>query len=83
MEYIYIRNVTLQNVKLIKDAYGTLVWKTHLKDLSYKERIWKTHVEDSSRRLISKTPFIKIIKDAYGTLVWKTQVEDSSQRLLL
>ena len=78
MEYIYIRNVTLQNMKLIKDAYGTLVSKTHPEDLSYKECIWKTCVEGSSRRLISKTPFIKIIKDAYGTLVWKTRVEDSS-----
>ena len=50
--------------RLIKEAYGTLVWKTR--------------VEDSSGRLLSKTPFINIIKDTYGTLVWKTPLEDSS-----
>ena len=69
-------------MKLIKDAYGTLISKTRLKDSSYKERIWNTHVEDSSQRLISKTPFINIIKDAYGTLVWKTHLEEWSGILL-
>ena len=64
MEYVYIRNVTLQHVQLIKDAYGTLVWKTHFEELF--------------RRVVSKTRLIKLINDAYATLVWKTSLEDLS-----
>ena len=83
MEDIYITNVKVQIVYCIKDAYGTLVWKTRLVDSSYKggiwnTRVWKTRVEDLSGRLLSKTPFINIIKDAYGTLMSKTPLEDSS-----
>ena len=55
-------------INIIKDAYGTLVWKTRL--------------EDSTGRFVSKTPFIKIIKDAYGRLVWKTHLEEWYRILL-
>ena len=82
MEYIYIRNVTLQNVKLIKDTYGTLMAKTRVKDLSYKERIWKTHVEDSCGRLISKTCLEDSFYKDYKGCIWNTRMEDSSGRLV-
>ena len=59
MEDIYITNVKVQNVYCIKDAYGTLVWKTCLIDPLIKEAygtlVWKTRLEDSSGRLFSKT----------------------------
>ena len=78
MEDIFITNVKVQSVYCIKDAYGTLVWKTRLIKEAYGTLVWKTQVEDSSGRLLSKTPFINIIKDSYGTLMWKTPLEDSS-----
>ena len=58
------RGRLLSKTRLIKDAYGT--------------PMWKTRVEDSSGRLVSKTHFINIIKDTYGTLVWKTRLKDLS-----
>ena len=88
MEDIYVTNVKVQSVYCIKDAYGTLVWKTHLVDSSYKGGIWNTRVEDSSRRLVWKTSledsFINIIKDIWN--IWKTLIrktlEDSYKHYL-
>ena len=60
MEHSCGRHVSY--TRLIKEAYGT--------------PMWKTRVEDSSGRFVSKTPFIKIIKDTYARLVWKTRLEE-------
>ena len=83
MEDIYITNVKVQSVYCIKDAYGTLVWKTHLIDSSYKGGIWNTCVEDPSRRLIWKTSLEDSFYKHYKRRIWNTRVEDSTGRLVL
>ena len=83
MEDIYITNVKVQSVYCIKDTYGTLMWKTHLIDSSYKGGIWNTRVEDSSRRLIWKTSLEDSFYKHYKGCIWNTHVEDSTGRLIL
>ena len=78
MEDMYITNVKVQSVYCIKEAYGTLMWKTRLVDSSYKGAIWNTHVEHSSRRLVWKTYLEDSFYKHYKGRIWKTPLEDSA-----